>query len=154
VLNKSNIALLIVSVILTGVLVYLLMRNSFSSCNPPTTTKRSVDTVKITDTVFLPPTFVRLPGRIDTVNTTDTIYNVLPFVASAETLSAKGDTLAVQYFFPANTFLFDVRYSPIKQDKILIHTKDSIFVPLKENPYIEWGIRAACVGLGFLLGGR
>ena len=144
----------IIVLLLLAVIGYLLFPKRSSSGPTQITTKRVVDTVKVTDTIKLPGTLVRLPGRIDTVNTTDTIYNVFPFVASADTISSKGDTIGVQYLFPASTFLMDIKYSPLKQDKIYIHTKDTTVIEKFEDPYITWGMRALFFAAGFLLGGR
>lgn len=55
-----------------------------------------------------------LPGKRDTVVRVDTLFKGLPpfRLVSEEFVTSKSDTITTEYSYPANRFIFQVRYSP------------------------------------------
>jgi len=117
-------------------------------------TRSYTDTIYSIDTVQLEGTVIKVPGKT-VYDTTRELIPTFPFVACLDTVDpVTYDTIGIEYHYPINIFLYDLRRKPFEKETITIHKRDSIFVPQNivkpwYEPYLSYGLVFAT---GYALG--
>ena len=86
---------------------------------------------------------------MDTLIVRDTLYTTPPFVASLDTVTAKGDTIGVAFRYPSAMFDVAIREAP---DTMKIQTV-TIRIPEQRSVWVDIGTHAAAFIAGFFAGG-